>query len=121
MAGLYGDFCANYVTQGSVRVPSTAWTLLSANGTANLAKRRQIRIVVRGGVGSALALTYVNVNANGTFTTPTTTTSLKHVTVYPGGSYWIEPLSDKVTLYGKMIKKVGVTNNYVLVIVTEYQ
>ncbi len=118
MAGLYGDFCANYVQQGSTRVPAS-WTFLSANSTSNLAKRRQIRIMVRGKAGAALALAYANVNADGTFTAPTT--NVKYVTVYPGGAYWVEPLSDKVALYGKLIKKVGVTDNYVLVIITEYQ
>jgi hypothetical protein len=119
MSGLYGDFVANHVQQGSTRVPATSWTFLSANGSTNLAKRRQIRLMVRGKAGAALALAYVNVNADGTFTAPTT--SIKYVTVYPGGAYCVEPLSDKVALYGKLIKKVTVTDNYVLVIVTEYQ
>lgn len=119
MSGLYGDFIAKYVTQGSTRVPATAWTLLSANGSTNLAGRRHIRVFIRGNTGDALALEYVNKNADGTFTTPTT--SVKLVTVRPGNSYWVEPLGDGVALYGRLVKKVGVTDNYVLVIVTEYK
>lgn len=113
----YGDFVAKNVVQGSVDVPTTAWTPLQVGSTPQ-GNRRHVRIFIRGNPGDALALAYANKNAVGGFTTPTD--SLKHVTVIPGGRTFIEPLGDSVTLYGRLVNKAASTRNYVRCVVTEY-
>jgi len=117
MAGFNGDFVARTVSQSAVYVQKTAYTALQV-GSTPLAGRRHIRIQVKGVVGQALAIAYVAKASDGTYTTPTTDVRL--VTVYPGGSIWVEPLGDNVAIYGKMLPKVGVTASSVRVIVTEY-
>lgn len=118
MAGMYGDFTAGRVNQGFVRVPATAWTVLSANGSTPLPQRRHVRIFVRSKPGNSLGIAYSPKNADGTFTTPTD--DVGAVTVYPGNTRWVEPVSDKVQVYGRLIKKAGSTDNNANVIVTEY-
>ena len=121
MAGLYGDFAAKYVVQGAVNVITSAWTPLRV-GSTNLEDRRHVRIFVRGKIGSAVALAYANKNEDGTFTTPTTATAdIRLTTVLPGNSLYTEPLSDKVTVYGKLLDKVANTDSSVRVIITEYK
>ena len=118
MSGLYGDFVAKTVSQGAVNVIKTAYTLLVSSGSSPLPGRRHIRIFVSGKLGSSLALAYASMNADGTFTLPTTDVRL--VTVFPGGSIFIEPVGDVVNVYGKLLCKIGNTDNSVRVIVTEY-
>lgn len=115
---MHGDFTAGTVRQGSANIIRTAWTPLVSTGSTPLFDRRHLRIFVRGKLGSAVAIAYSAKNAAGTFTTPTD--DIRLVTVYPGGSTWIEPISDKINVYGKMLRKVGVTDSSVRVIVTEY-
>lgn len=117
MATFFGNSVANYVTQGRVNVLNSAWKALQV-GTAPHSGRFAVRIFVKGNPGQALALTYVNRNADETFTVPTT--QPKNCTIYPGGRTWIEPLSDRVTLYGRLIPKAAATQGSVEVIVTEF-
>lgn len=117
MAGFFGDNVAKYATQGAVSVVRTRWTPLAVSSSP-LEGRRQIKIYIRGNAGFAVGLAYALKNTDGTFTTPTD--DIRLVTIYPGGSYIIEPLGDSVMVYGRMLAKIGVTNNSVRVIVTEY-
>ena len=118
MSGLYGDFAAKTTQQGAINVLKS-WTPLCSNGSTPLAGRRQLRIFVRGKVGNALGIAYAPKNADGTFTAPTT--DIRLVTIYPGGSIWVEPISDSVNVYGYLLDKVGATENSVRVVVTEYR
>lgn len=118
MAGMYGDFTAKNVEQKSLNIVSTGWTHLGVGSTPK-AGRRQIKIFVRGKAGNALAVAYSNINADSTFTTPTT--DVRHATVYPGNSIFVEPLSDKVAIYGRLLNKIAATESSLRVIVTEYQ
>ena len=111
------DFTAGTVRQGAVNVRK-AWTPLVSSGTTPLVGRRHIRIFIRGKLGNSVGIAYSKVNADGTFTDPTN--DIRLVTVYPGGSTWIEPVSDKVNVYGFLLDKVANTDNSVRVIVTEY-
>jgi hypothetical protein len=77
-----------------------------------------VRLFVKGNPGDALALAYANQSASGEFTTPTD--DVGSTTIYPGGRTWIEPLSDRVALYGRLIAKAGSTRSTVNVIVTEF-
>lgn len=117
MAGFYGNNVVNYAKQASVTLGTGAWTALQVS-SAPMPGRCFVRIYPKGTVGMAVALAYANRNVDNTFTTPTV--GVKDSTVCPGGRVWSEPLSDKVTLYGRLIKKAGVTNNSVPVIVTEF-
>lgn len=117
MASMYGNNVAKYATQGRVQVQTTAWTALQV-GSVPQSGRFSVRIFVKGNPGQALGLAYANISANGTFTTPTT--SVQEVTIYPGGRTWIEPLSDKVQIYGRLVNKAASTNNSVHVVVTEF-
>ena len=118
MAGNYGDFVAKTVRQGAVNVLKTVYTPLVSSGSTPLPGRRHLRIFVRGKIGSAVGIAYAGLNADGTFTTPTT--DIRLVTVYPGNSIWIEPISDVVNVYGKMLAKISNTDSSVRVVVTEY-
>lgn len=118
MAGFYGDFLAKTVRQGAVNVLVSSWTPLVSSGSTPLNNRRHLRIFIRGKIGSAVAVAYSGLNADGTFTTPSP--DIRLTTVFPGNSIWIEPISDKVNVYGKMLRKIGNTDNSVRVIVTEY-
>lgn len=118
MAGFYGDSLAKTVRQGAVNVLTTVWTPLVSSGSTPLESRRHLKIFVRGKLGSAVAIAYAQKNALGTFTTPTD--DIRLTTVYPGGSIWIEPVSDVVNVYGKMLRKIANTDSSVRVIVTEY-
>lgn len=118
MAGLYGENVAKHVAQGSKTVGASAWVALTA-GSSLLSNRTHIRIFVRGAPGMTLAIDYANINADGTsFTTPTS--DVRHTTIFPGGRTWIEPISDRVQVYGRLLKKGGLTDSSVKVIVTEY-
>ena len=116
MAMFYGNSVANYVTQGEVMVYE-AWIALQVGSTPH-SGRFAVRITSKGDPGQALALAYANQDASGSFTAPTTGT--RYATIYPGGRTWIEPLSDKVTLYGRLVKKAGSTRNSVPVVITEF-
>ena len=116
MAMMYGNNVAKYVTQTEVMVYAE-WIALQV-GSVPQPSRFAVRIMVKGNPGQALALAYANIALDGTFTTPTTNT--RYTTIYPGGRTWIEPLSDKVALYGRLVKKAGSTRNSVPVIVTEF-
>lgn len=111
-----GNIVANYVVQGRVQVQSS-WTALQVGSTPHKG-RFQIRIFVKGNPGDALALAYANQDSNGNFTTPSPL--IKDNTIYPGGRTWIEPLSDRVALYGRLVAKAGSTRSTVNVIVTEF-
>lgn len=117
MASFYGNQVANYVAQTRKVVVSTAWTALSVGDTP-MQNRYAIRLFIRGNPGQALALTYVNCNADGSFTAPSTET--RNCTIYPGGRTWIEPLSARVAVYGRLVKKAAATQNSVPVIITEF-
>lgn len=118
MAIQYGESAAKHVIEGQVSCGTGAWTALNV-GSAPLDGRTRVRIFVRGNIGMSLALAYANKNSSGGFTTPTTT--VHQTTVVAGGSYFIEPLTDSVQLYGRLIKKAGATDSSVKVIVTEYR
>lgn len=117
MAMNYGNNVAKSVHQARKNIQTTAWTALSVGSTPKEG-RYAVRIFVKGNTGHTLALTYANVEADGTFTAPTTLA--KDCTIYPGGRTWIEPLSDKVAVYGKLVDKGGETENSIPVIITEY-
>jgi len=106
MAMQYGVNVAKYAIQGRVSVLNSGWTALQVGSTPH-SGRFSVRIFVKGNPGQALALTYVNIGLDGTFTDP-------------GGRTWIEPLSDRVTLYGRLVDKAAETRGSVVVIVTEY-
>lgn len=125
MAGNYGENVAKTVTQGKIRVVGTSWTLLSADGSANLSGRTHVRLQTRGkAVGVVLALQYVaGVNTSGTysFTAPAATVSVGDSTQFRGTATWVEPVGDRVQIYGRMLLKAGVTvDNSLNVVVTEY-
>lgn len=126
MAKQFGENIATNVQQGKVRVPSNAWVLLSADGSANLAGRTHVRLQTRGkAVGVVLALQYVNgTTTNGNtwnFTAPAATVSVGESTQFRGTATWVEPVGEKVQIYGRMLLKAGVTvDNSLNVIVTEY-
>jgi len=113
----YGESAAKFVNQGQVSVGANAWVPLNV-GSAPQAKRTRVRIFVRGNIGMSVALAYANTNASGGFTTPTTTVA--ETTVVAGGTYFIEPLTDSVQMYGRLLNKAGTTDGSVKVIVTEY-
>jgi len=114
---MYGDNKAKYVSQGQVSCVRERWTPLRA-GSVNLNNRAKVRIFIRGNIGATVAIAYANINDDGTFTTPTT--SVAQTTVFAGGSTWVEPISHRVTVYGRLLRKAGFTDNSVKVIVTEY-
>lgn len=125
MAKQFGENIATNVQQGKIRVPSNAWVLLSANGTSNLVGRTHVRLQTRGkAVGVTLALQYVNgINTTGTFTftAPATTVSVGESTQFRGTATWVEPVGDRVQIFGRMLLKAGVTvDNSLNVIVTEF-
>lgn len=113
----YGDNAAKYVTQGALNLTTTAWTPLRV-GTSNLNNRTSIRLFPRSNPGMTVALAYANDNGDGTFTTPTD--YIGNTTVLPGGRIWTEPISDKVTIYGRILLKGGATDSSLKLIVTEY-
>ena len=118
MAINYGENVAKNVSQGTKTLGTGAWTALNA-GSSILPNRTHVRIFVRGNPGMAVAIDYANINADGsTFTTPTT--DVRNTTVFPGGRTWIEPVGDKVQIYGRLVKKAGATDSSVKVIVTEF-
>ena len=126
LAGQYGENIAKNVQQGKISCGLTTWTLLAANGTSNRASRTHVRLQTQGeGIGAVLALHYVNgtVNANGTysFETPASAMTVKGKTQYRGMATWVEPVGDKVNIYGRLTLKNGLASvNSVEVIVTEF-
>ena len=124
MANHHGENVAKNVQQGKVRVNQTGWTLLSANGTSNLAERTHLRLQTRGkAVGEVLALAYANgVTTDGvtwTFTTPTS--GVGESIQFRTGATWVEPVGDHVQVYGRMLLKAGATGSNTLnVICVEY-
>ena len=124
MAKQFGENIAKNIQQGKVRVAATSWTLLSANGTSNLADRTHVRLQTRGkAIGEVLALAYANgVTTDGntfTFTTPTSTVG--ESTQFRGTATWVEPVGSRIQIYGRLLLKAGVTSvNSLNVIVTEY-
>lgn len=117
MAGLYGDFVAKTVQQGSLSLRTTEWTPLIV-GSAPLEGRRHVRIQVQANPGGAVALAYAPRNADRTFTTPTQTVGSS--TIMAGNTTWIEPVGDVVQMYGKLVKKAGYTSDYAHVVITEF-
>ena len=126
MAGQFNENIAKNVQQGKVSCGLTAWTLLAANGTSNRGSRTHIRLQTQGeGIGAVLAIHYVNgtVNADGTysFAAPASAMTVKGKTQYRGMATWVEPVGDKVQVYGRLTLKNGLTSvNSVEVIVTEF-
>lgn len=126
MAKQYGENVAKFIRQGKVRVDDISWTLLSANGTSNLPGRTHIRFQTRGkAVGVVLALQYVNgTSTDGntyTFSAPASTVSVGESTQFRGTATWVEPVGDRVQIYGRMLLKAGATGSSSLnVILTEY-
>lgn len=125
MAAHYGLAPSNRVLQVVFNLKTTEYTALQS-GSSPLNNRRHVRIQVQGEAGAAVALAYANgVTTNDSrgvsstaFTTPTV--SVSNVTFVPGATTWIEPLGDKVTIYGRLLQKKGFTENAVKVVVTEY-
>ena len=107
---------ASHAIQGQVSVVKTEWRALKV-GSANLEKRQYIRYQAHGKPGNALCIAYANQNLDGTFTTPTIPVNLS--TVYRGTATVVEPISDKVTVYGRLWAKVATTESSLRVIVTE--
>ena len=118
MAGLYGDSVANHVVQGVVHIDTTQWTPLIAGSTI-LENRRHVRIFGRGKPGNAIGLAYSPINADGTYTAPTD--NIGSVTMYPGNTRFVEPVSNKVQVYGRLQAKAASTDGALKVIVTEYR
>ena len=120
MASLFGDFVANNVQQGRVALVATGYVPLVSNtdGITPFPSRRHVRIQLKSITGGAMAIVYVQRNADGTFTTPTT--SVKLVTIMSGNTTWVEPVSDKVQIFGKLVKRSGFTSNSINVVVTEF-
>ena len=126
MAKQFGENVAKVIQQGKVRVGDASWTLLSANGSANLSGRTHIRLQTRGkAVGVTLALHYVNgTTTDGnvwSFSAPASTVSVGESTQFRGTATWVEPVGDRVQIFGRMLLKAGATGSSSLnVIVTEY-
>ena len=122
----YGENVAKNVQQGKVRVNQTSWTLLSANGSSNLAERTHLRLQTRGkAVGEVLALQYVNGETTDgttwTFTAPASTVSVGESIQFRTGATWVEPVGDHVQVYGRMLNKAGATGSNTLnIICIEY-
>lgn len=106
----------NYAIQGQVSVVTTEWRALQV-GSVNLKNRQYIRYQAHGKPGNALCIAYANINADGTFTAPTIPVNLS--TVYRGTATVVEPISDKVTVYGRLWKKAASTESSLRVIVSE--
>lgn len=121
MSGLYGDFTAKSVRQGSVAITTSSWVPLVSLGSTPYSGRRHIRIQLKSNKGGSIALQYVSKNADGTFTTPTASSSVKLSTIIAGNTTYIEPIADTVNVYGKLVKKVGFTDNSIRAIITEYK
>ena len=124
MAGFYGDFSSRHVEQARVVCSTGAWTALQV-GSAPKARRRHLEIQVKGKRGMALALQYVNVAISETgvrsFTAPTNNAAnIKSAIVVSGGTFRVFPLSDDVTLYGRMIAKAGASESSVQVALAEH-
>lgn len=113
----YGNSTAKYVIQGQVNIATGAWTALQA-GTTPQKGRTSLRVSSRANPGLAIVLAYANVNIDGTFTTPTDTPA--NTTAYPGGRTFVEPVGEKVTVYGRLLLKAGATDTSAKIIVTEY-
>ena len=113
----YGASVAKYVTQGQVNIGTGGWTPLQVSSSPQ-SGRTQVRISSRANTGLTCALAYSNVNLDGTFTTPTDT--LANTTVYVGGRTWIEPVGEKVTIYGRLLQKAGATDDSAKLIITEF-
>lgn len=126
MAKQFGENVATNVQQGKVRVNNSSWTLLSANGTSNLSGRTHVRFQTRGkAVGDVLGLQYVRgTTTDGNtyiFSAPASTVSIGDSTQFRTGATWVEPVGDKVQIYGRLVLKAGATESNTLnVIVTEY-
>ena len=126
MAGQFGENIAKNVQQGKVSCGLTTWTLLSANGSSNRAGRTHIRLQTQGeAIGAVLALNYVNgtVNSDGSysFTAPANADTVKGKTQYRGMATWVEPVGDKVQVYGRLTLKNGLSSvNSITVICTEF-
>lgn len=125
MAMKYGDGMAQHVEDARLTVTTGAWTPLQV-GADPLKGRRHLRIQILGPSGGALALAYANGvtenNARGvsstTFTAPTGSAAGRPRIA--GGQTVIEPIGDKVEVYGRLILKDGETGNSGQIIVTEY-
>ena len=113
----YGNAVCKYVREGRAKVGPSAWVPLVSSGTTPLSNRQWIEIQHRG--QGALALAYANINSDGTtFTTPTH--SAQASKIIPANSIKVEPLTDKVNLYGRFVGKAGTSAGGTKVIVTEY-
>jgi len=113
----YSDNAAKYVTQGALNLTTSAWTPLRV-GSSNLNNRTSIRLFPRSNPGMTVALAYAVRDGDGNFTAPTD--YIGNTTVIPGGRIWTEPLSDKVTIYGRVLLKGGATDSSIKIIVTEF-
>jgi len=111
----FGNNLAKHVSNGTAKVGAAAWVRLVASGIAPLPKRQWIEIQLRG--QGALAVTVSNINADGTFTAPTY--SAAAAKIFPSGSVYSLPLSDKVMLWGRFCRKIT-TAGGMKVVITEY-
>lgn len=120
MAGSYNDSVARTARQGDCNIVATAWVALTGTGTSGtpLDGRRHIRYNIKSNPGAAMAVEYVAKNLDGTFTTPTT--SVKLCTIYPGNTTVVEPIGDAIQVFGRLVKKKGVTFSSARVIVAEF-
>lgn len=122
MAIQHGENVAKKVTQGRVVVKSTGWTLLAANGSSNLQGRTHVRIQTKGKPGNSLCLAYAlgatTDGTNFTFTTPTD--GVKTCTQFRGTATWVEPVGDRVQIYGRLLNKAAATESSLVTVITEY-
>ncbi len=121
MAAQYGNFVAGRVQTGRIGVLSSVWTLLSANGTENLANRAFVE--VHNHSKGVLAIKFVERNNTvaGDFTTPTADLiSMKSSMMLAGGEMMSYPIGSGVAVFGRIVSgKAGVTNSSGVAIVIE--
>ena len=116
MASNYGNKSASEVIQGRVAVVPSRWTLLAV-GTSNYPSREWVRLQTQGKIGNVVYLFYVNQGE----TAPAVNVGVKGKTAFRGTATWVEPVNDKVSIYGRMDNKAAATENSVSVIVTEFR
>ena len=121
MAGQFGNFVAGRSQHGRIQVWDTEWTLLSANGSTNLAQRAFVFIQNKS--KSALALRFVERGNNNaaTFTTPTANTATVQSAIeIAGGDIASFPVGDGVALFGRIHPKAGSPDTGGNVVVVEF-
>ncbi len=125
MAIQRGSEVATSVETATKSIGTGAWTALQVGSTPKKG-RRHLQIQVKAGPGGACALQFADASYTGsnkgkgtaTFTTPTD--AAKGSITYPGNSIVWLPVSDNVTVYGRLVQKKGFTDNSVQIAIVEY-